>query len=149
MLSFSAHQRYFLFSNATDMRKGFSGLSGLVRKHIPHDLMSGDVFIFINKRRDKIKLLMWDSNGFAIWYKELEKGTFGSLEMGKNTSVELVWSDLVMLLEGIEISSIKRRKRVSVCLSTYFLIKKVFLALGQKDETSLHRKGETEIHRGL
>jgi hypothetical protein len=48
---------------------------------------------------------MWDSNGFAIWYKELEKGTFGSLEMGKNTSVELVWSDLVMLLEGIEISS--------------------------------------------
>ena len=111
MLSFSAHQRYFLFSDATGMRKGFSGLSGLVRKHIPHDLMSGDVFIFINKRRDKIKLLMWDSNGFAIWYKELEKGTFGSLEMGKNTSVELVWSDLVMLLEGIEISSIKRRKR--------------------------------------
>ena len=53
---------------------------------------------------------MWDSNGFAIWYKELEKGTFGSFEMGKNTSVELVWSDLVMLLEGIEIS-IKRRKR--------------------------------------
>jgi hypothetical protein len=54
-----------------------------VRKYIPHDLMSGDVFIFINKRRDKIKLLMWDSNGFAIWYKELEKGTFGSLEMGE------------------------------------------------------------------
>ena len=74
MLSFSTHQRYFLFSKATDMRKGFSGLSGLVRKHIPHDLMSGDVFIFINKKRDKIKLLLWDSNGFAIWYKELEKG---------------------------------------------------------------------------
>ena len=73
MLSFSAHQRYFLFIDATDMRKGFSGLSGLVRKHIPHDLMSGDVFIFINKRRDKIKLLLWDSNGFAIWYKELER----------------------------------------------------------------------------
>jgi transposase len=54
---------------------------------------------------------MWDSNGFAIWYKELEKGTFGCLEMGEKTSVELVWSDLVMLLEGIEISSIKRRKR--------------------------------------
>ncbi len=90
MLSFSAHQRYFLFSKATDMRKGFDGLSSLVRKHIPHDLMSGDVFIFINKRRDKIKLLMWDSNGFAIWYKELEKGTLGGLKMGKNKSVELV-----------------------------------------------------------
>ena len=93
------------------MRKGFNGLSGLVRKYVPHDLMSEDVFIFINKRRDKIKLLMWDSNGFAIWYKELEKGTFFWGESGKNTSVELVWSDLVMLLEGIEIFSIKRRKR--------------------------------------
>jgi hypothetical protein len=57
MLSFSAHQRYFLFSLATDMRKGFSSLSGLVRKHIPHDLMSGDVFIFINKRWDMIIIL--------------------------------------------------------------------------------------------
>ena len=54
MLSFSAHQRYFLFSNATEMHKGFTGLSGLVRKHIPHNLMSGDVFIFANKRKDKI-----------------------------------------------------------------------------------------------
>ena len=53
---------------------------------------------------------MWDINGFAIWYKELEKGTFGSLEMGKNASVELVWSDLVMLLEGIEISSLGRNQ---------------------------------------
>ncbi len=72
------------------MRRGFNGLSGLVRKHIPHDLLSGDVLIFINEKGDKIKLLMWDSSGFAIWYKELEKGTFGSLEMGNNTSVELI-----------------------------------------------------------
>jgi transposase len=90
---------------------GLIGLSGLVRKRIPHDLISKDAFIFINKRSDKIKLLIWDSNGFAIWYKELEKGTFGGLEMGENTSVELVSSDLVMLLEGIEIYSIKLRKR--------------------------------------
>jgi transposase len=72
------------------MRKGFDGLLDLVRKHIPHDLMSGVVFIFLNKRKDKIKLLMWDSNGFLNWYKEMEKGILGSLEMGKNTSVELV-----------------------------------------------------------
>lgn len=77
------------------MRKGFNGLSGLVRKQLPHDLMSGDVFIFINKRRVKIKLLMWDSKSFAIWNKELEKGTFGGVESGKNTSVELVWSDWI------------------------------------------------------
>ena len=112
MLSFSAHQRYFLFSNATDMRKGFSGLSGLVRKHIPHDLMSGDVFIFLNRRRDRIKLLMWDASGFAIYYKRLERGTFElPLCTSDQTSLELSWSDLVMLLEGIELKSVKRRKR--------------------------------------
>ncbi len=66
----------FLFSQGTDMREGFYGLFGLVRKHVPHDLMSGEIFIFINKLRDKIKLLMCDSYGFAICYKKLEKGTF-------------------------------------------------------------------------
>ena len=58
MLSFSSKQRYFLYGPATDMRKGFAGLSGLVRQHINHELLSGDVFIFINRRRDRIKLLI-------------------------------------------------------------------------------------------
>jgi transposase len=111
MLSFSSQQRYFLYGAATDMRKGFAGLSGLVRQHIAHELLSGDVFIFINRRRDRIKLLMWDVTGFALYYKQLERGTF-ELPQGANTgSAELRWSDLVMLLEGIEIKSIKRRKR--------------------------------------
>lgn len=93
------------------MRKSFWGLSGLVRNHIAHDLMSGDVFIFINKRRNRIKLLMWDVTGFALYYKELERGTFELPGQGTSQSVELKWSDLVMLLEGIETKSIKRRKR--------------------------------------
>ncbi|HFD33050.1 MAG TPA: transposase [Gammaproteobacteria bacterium] len=111
MLSFSSRQRYFLYAPPTDMRKGFAGLSGLVRQYMSHPLMSGDVFIFINRRRDKIKLLMWDTTGFAMYYKQLEKGTFEAPQRGRSTSVELSWSDLVMLLEGIEIKSIKRRKR--------------------------------------
>ncbi|HFC93366.1 MAG TPA: transposase [Leucothrix mucor] len=111
MLSFSSQQRYFLYSPATDMRKGVAGLSGLVRQHVAHPLMSGDVFIFINRRRDRIKLLMWDANGFAMYYKQLEKGTFRWSTPDSSSSVELHWSDLVMLLEGIEIKSIKRRKR--------------------------------------
>ena len=111
MLSFSTRQRYFLYAPATDMRKGFAGLSGLVRQHILHPLMSGDVFIFINRRRDRIKLLMWDATGFAMYYKQLEKGTFEVPKIKESDSVELSWSDLVMLLEGIEIKSIKRRKR--------------------------------------
>lgn len=82
MLSFSSTQRYFLYRPATDMRKGFAGLSGLVREHIEHELMSGDVFIFINRRRDRIKLLMWDVTGFALYYKQLERGSFELPQMG-------------------------------------------------------------------
>ena len=93
------------------MRKGFAGLSGLVRQHIDHELMSGDVFIFINRRRDRIKLLMWDVTGFALYYKQLERGTFEFPVSPDQSAIELSWSDLVMLLEGIEIKSIQRRKR--------------------------------------
>jgi transposase len=110
MLSFSSKQRYFLYGPATDMRKGFGGLSGLVRQHMEHDLWSGDVFIFINRRRDRIKLLMWDATGFAMYYKQLERGTF-ELPLMEGISKELRWDDLVMLLEGIELKSARRRKR--------------------------------------
>lgn len=112
MLSFSSKQRYFLYRGPTDMRKSFDGLSGLVRMHLNHSLLSGDVFIFLNRRRDRIKLLMWDVSGFALYYKRLERGTFElPLSSTTQTSLELSWSELVMLLEGIELGSIKRRKR--------------------------------------
>ena len=75
MLSFSSRRRYFLYRGVTDMRKGFNGLSGLVRQHVEHELLSCDVLIFLNKRRDRVKLLVWDRNGFVVWYKVLERGT--------------------------------------------------------------------------
>lgn len=94
------------------MRKSFDGLSGLVETHLEHKLLSGDVFIFINRRSDRIKLLMWDVTGFALYYKRLEKGTFEKPVFSTGSpTFELSWSDLVLLLEGIEIKSIKRRKR--------------------------------------
>ncbi len=110
MLSFSSRQRYFMYRGITDMRKGFNGLSGLVRDHLEHDLLSGDVFIFLNKRRDRIKLLVWDRDGFVVWYKVLERGTF-ELPASDKTSLEMSWTDIQLLLEGIEIKSVKRRKR--------------------------------------
>lgn len=110
MLSFSSRQRYFLYRAATDMRKGFNGLSGLVRQHIGHELLSGDAFVFLNKRRDRIKILVWDRNGFVVWYKVLEQGTF-ELPAAENDSLEMSWTDIQLLLEGIEIKSVKRRKR--------------------------------------
>lgn len=92
------------------MRKGFNGLSGIVRSHISHELMSGDVFIFLNKRRDRVKLLVWDRNGFVVWYKVLECGTF-EMPSAEKASLEMSWTDIQLLLEGIEIKSVKRRKR--------------------------------------
>lgn len=112
MLSFSSKQRYFLYGPPTDMRKGFAGLSGLVCQHIKHELLSGDVFIFINRRRDRIKLLMWDVTGFALYYKQLERGTFELPQAAaEGRTVELGWAALAMLLEGIELKSARRRKR--------------------------------------
>lgn len=110
MLSFSSRQRYFLYRGATDMRKGFNGLSGLVRDHISHELLSGDAFIFLNKRHDRIKLLVWDRNGFVVWYKVLEQGTF-ELPNAEKMSLEMSWTDIQLLLEGIEINSVKKLKR--------------------------------------
>jgi len=110
MLSFSSRQRYFLYRGVTDMRKGFNGLSGLVRAYMSHELLSGDVFLFLNRRRDRIKLLVWDRTGFVVWYKVLEQGTF-ELPDAKNDTLELSWTDLQLLLEGIEIKTVKRRKR--------------------------------------
>lgn len=111
MLSFSARQRYFLYRGPTDMRKGFNGLSGLVRRYLDGErLLSGDVFIFLNKRRDRIKLLVWDRDGWVVWYKVLERGTF-ELPRATGDSVELSFTDLQLLLAGIEITSAKRRKR--------------------------------------
>lgn len=99
------------------MRKGFNGLGGLVNDFFDHPLMSGDVFIFLNRRRTHIKLLMWDATGFAIYYKRLEAGTFEmpnyNATFTTSSAIEIRWSELVLLLEGIEIKSIKKRKRYS------------------------------------
>jgi len=128
MLSFSSQQRYFIYPENCDMRKGFNGLGALVNQYFDHPLMSGDIFIFLNRRRTHLKLLMWDATGFAIYYKRLEAGTFEMPKMPKmpidnppkndtaNTpttpsAIEIKWSHLVLMLEGIEIKSIKKRKR--------------------------------------
>jgi len=92
------------------MRKGFNGLSGLVREHISHQLTSGDAFIFMNKRRDRVKVLVWDRTGFVVWYKVLEQGTF-ELPAAESDTLEMSWTDIQLFLEGIEIKSVKRRKR--------------------------------------
>ena len=96
------------------MRKSFNGLSGLIRNALASDPLSGDVFIFLNRRRDKIKLLVWDRTGFLIFYKSLERGTFElPLFASDAKSCVLSWDKLMLILEGVELSSVRRRKRYS------------------------------------
>ena len=115
MFALTAQQQYFLFRQATDMRKGFNGLSGLVRNELDQDPLSGDVFIFVNRRRNRMKLLVWESSGFVLYYKQLEQGTFEIPEpKAGELSCAITWHDLVLILEGVVLSSIKRKKRFSL-----------------------------------
>ncbi len=111
MYPISNQTRFFLYSEPTDMRKSFDGLCGIVSNELAADALSGDVYIFINKRRDRIKMLIWDRNGFWILYKRLEKGSFQRLISRDSKGSYISYETLIMLLEGIDLNGIKRRKR--------------------------------------
>lgn len=111
MLPVSSSGRFFLYTESTDMRKSFDGLHGIVKDHLNMNPLSGDVYLFINRRRDRMKLLVWDRTGFWLLYKRLEQGRFQKIFMMDNNSIELSYESLIMLLEGIDLESVKRRKR--------------------------------------
>ena len=112
MFTLSPIHKFHLYSQPTDMRKGFDGLSGIIRDHLEANPCSGDVFIFINKRRDKIKLLHWQGISFTLYYKRLEEGTFEVPGYDTQTgSITLSYSQLVMLVDGLSIKNIVKRKR--------------------------------------
>jgi len=114
----SAAVRVFLCTRPTDLRKGFDGLSGLVREGFSQDPLSGHLFLFLNRRRDRIKILYFDRDGLAIWYKRLEVGSFQNLEpmrgaaqLAGSAGVELSATDLALILNGIDLATARRRKR--------------------------------------
>ena len=110
MLSFSSGQRFYWYRGITDMRKSFAGLCHSVETEMALNLLSGDVFIFVNRRRDRMKLLMWDRSGYVIWYKRLEEGTYELSDL-TGDKCEVFWEELLMILEGVVLRSVKRRKR--------------------------------------
>lgn len=114
MLTLSYSCRYYLYRSATDMRKGFDSLCGLVQSQLRQDPLSGDIFIFLNRRRDRVKLLVWDQNGYAVYYKRLERGTYElPLEEPGSKSICITREKLMLILEGIELKSVRKRKRFS------------------------------------
>jgi transposase len=107
--------RIYLATAPTDMRKGFDTLAALVKDFLAQDPLSGHLFLFVGRGKDRLKILYWDSDGFALWYKRLEEGKFRlPATREEDTSVQLKASELAMLLEGIDLRSIKRSKRFKV-----------------------------------
>jgi len=104
--------RVFLHTPATDLRKGFDALSGLVTTAFSQDPTSGHLFLFVNRRRDRLKILYWDRDGLAIWYKRLETGSFQLPVISHDAvSVEMSSTQLSLILSGIDLRSARQRKR--------------------------------------
>src|SRR3954471_11798916 len=110
MLSLASTLRIFLAGEPADMRKGLDGVGQLVRDRIDQDPLSGHLFVFRNRRRDRVKILYWDRDGFALWYKRLEKGTFRFPE-AKGGRVEVTPAEMAAVLEGIDLSRARRLPR--------------------------------------
>lgn len=114
MFLLSPHTKVFLAQQITDMRKSFRGLLTLTESILQQDPASGHLFVFVNRRRDMLKILHWDGSGFWIWYRRLERGTFQlpAADAGKaQTGVELTPAQLSLILDGIDLSSARQRLR--------------------------------------
>jgi transposase len=115
MIRATLQMQVFVCVQPTDMRRSFDGLSGMVRQVLSQDPLSGALFLFRNRSRDRLKILYWDRDGLAIWYKRLEKGSFqfptdlkSSSDIG---SCQITSEELSLLLDGIDLSSVQRRPR--------------------------------------
>jgi transposase len=112
MLTLPPNVTVLLHREPVDIRRSFDGLVGIVRSVLRADPLTPTFFVFFNRDRNKLKILYWDNDGFAIWYKRLEKGTFClTLPVTGESSVSLTRAQLAMLLEGIDFHNVKKRKR--------------------------------------
>jgi transposase len=112
MLSFPASVRIYVAVGVTDMRKSFDGLCAVTQNVLREDPFSGHVFCFCNRRRDRIKLLLWDRSGFWVFAKRLEQGTFAWPESGED-AVQVTVRELMCVLEGIDLRDVRLRKRMA------------------------------------
>jgi transposase len=119
MLAVNATTRVYLFMRDVDMRRSYDGLMAIVQAEFARDIRLGDYFMFVNKRRDRIKIMWWDRDGLAIFMKRLEAGTVQKpIVTSDSKSLVIDQAQLAMLLTGIDVSNIKRRKRYTVAPET-------------------------------
>ena len=112
MISLSNQRNYHLYRKETDMRKGFDSLCGIIRNELNKSVMNGDAFIFINRLRTHLKLLVWEHGGFTIFYRRLEQGTFEIPSFNLDAdSMQITGDQLNFILQGISLKTIKYRKR--------------------------------------
>ncbi len=111
MIMLPSAVRAFLCTRPVDLRKSFDGLSGLVQECFDQELLTGHLFLFLNRRRDRIKILYFDRDGLAIWYKRLEEGSFQMPQTVTQDGVELQPAQLAMLLSGIDLNTARQRRR--------------------------------------
>jgi transposase len=109
MLTLPFGTRVLFCRQPIDMRRSFDGLEAAVRERLGEDPLSGSLFVFWNRRRDRLKILSFDGSGFWIWYKRLERGAF-ELPIGPGEGAEMSSADLLLVLEGIELTSARRRR---------------------------------------
>ncbi len=108
--------RVFVCLTPADMRRSLDGLAALTREILHEDPLSGHLFVYFNRRRDRVKVLLWDRSGLALYYKRLEKGTFrlSAFEGSGSQRAEIDPAELALILEGIELANAKRRPRFSL-----------------------------------
>ena len=112
MLTLPSQVKIYLAVTPTDMRKSFDSLAALVQETLQLDPLSGHLFVFRSRRGDRLKILYWDAQGYTLWYRRLEQGTFRFPTPHEDqTSISISATDLAMLLDGVELSSVKRRPR--------------------------------------
>lgn len=110
MIALTSTLRVFVAVGSTDLRRGFDGLAQVAREALSQDPMAGHLFVFANRRRDRIKILYWDGDGYAIWMKRLEQGTY-RWPGADATHVEIKAAELAAMLGGIDLATTRRRVR--------------------------------------
>lgn len=114
MIALPPQMRVFLYRQPTDMRKSFHGLVALTESELKQDPLSGSLFVFFNRRRDRIKILYWGETGFCIWYQQLQRGTYQLPDpesLDGHHTLQVTRSQLSLILDGIDLSSARQRIR--------------------------------------